>query len=141
MADFTHLKTSKIDNVEFTFYAVVGEPTLLVKFAGESNKPYFNEMLKVAEKHRMRRAKLSLETIKTLRERDRELFPKYVVTGWRGVKDANGADVAFSREECEGFLRALDDDMFDDLRKFCDDPSNFREEINVEAAAGNSQTA
>lgn len=141
MADFTHLKTSKKDAVEFVIYDVPGEPALLVKHSGESNKPYFNEKLKVAEKHRQRRSKLSVEMIRELRERDRDLFPKFIVVGWRNVFDVNGAPVAFSREDCEAFLRAMDDDLFDDLRAFTDNASNFRDAVDTQTAAGNSQTA
>lgn len=140
MSDFSHLKASKKDTAEFVFFEVVGEPTLTVKHAGESNKPFFNEKLKVAERYRQRKAKISLDMIRDNRERDRELFPKHVVLNWKNVKDVNGTPVVFSPTECEAFLRALDDDMFDALREFCSDASNFRDTADAAAAMGNSQT-
>lgn len=141
MTDFTHLKPQRKDTAEYPFYEIQGEPTLIVKHAGESNKPYFNEKLRQAEKLRQRRAKVSVELIRDNRERDRELFPKYVVIGWKNVVDAAGNPVMFSKDDCEAFLRALDDEMFDALREYCLDASNFREVLDGATTAGNSQTA
>lgn len=141
MADFSNIKTNKRDQAEYTFWNIVGEPTVFVKHAGENNKPYFNEVLRRAEHLQKRKAKVSPELIKDNRDRDRALFPQYVVTGWKDVKDAQGNVVNFSKEDCAAFLEALDDDEFDAFREFCKDGSNFRVIANGVSAAGNSQSA
>jgi len=140
MADFGHLKNSKKDVVTYTFWGVVGEPKLLVRHAGESNKPFFNEKLRRAEHLQKRKAKVNVELIRDNRERDRELFPKYIITGWEDVFDAKGVPVTFSKDDCKSFLDALDDDEFDGLREFCGDAVNFRDIADGASAAGNSPT-
>lgn len=141
MADFSHLKATRKDTSELTLWDVVGEPTLVVRHAGESNKSYFNERLRQAERLRQRKAKINAAAIKEARDLDRELFPKFVITGWKNVTDANGNQVPFSRDDCAAFLAAVDDDMFDMIREFCQDASNFREVAEGVVAAGNSQPA
>lgn len=140
-SDFGHLTPAKKATVEFTFWDVVGEPKLIVRNAGESNKPYFNEMLRRAEQLQRRKAKVSAELVKEHRDRDRELFPKFVITGWKDVVDKNGAAVPFSQGDCQAFLGALDDDTFDMLREFCKDATNFREIMTGDLVSGNSATA
>lgn len=139
-ADFGHIKSTKQDTAEYTFWNIVGEPTVVVRQAGETNKPYFNEILRQAEHFQRRKAKISTELIKANRDRDRQLFPQHVVVGWKDVKDAQGNVVPFSREDCAAFLSALDDDEFDGLREFCKDASNFRAVADGASAAGNSQS-
>lgn len=141
MGDFSHLKAAKKTTVEFTFWGVVGEPKLVVKPAGEPNKPYFNEMLRRAEQLQKSKAKVSVELVQQHRERDRDLFPKYVIIGWVDVKDKDGVAVPYTQADCRAFLDALDDDQFDQLRDFCKDLSNFREVMSGEIVAGNSPTA
>lgn len=141
MTDFAHLKSKRLPSATMTMYVNGEVPKLTGVFAGESNKRYFNEMLRRAEQLAKRKAKVSVEIIKEQRDRDRELFPKYVITGWSDVNDAEGKPVAFSQVECEGFLKALDDEQFDEVREYFKDVTNFREIMNPEIVAGNSQTA
>lgn len=141
MADYGHLKSKRLPTATMTMYNVVGEPKLTGVYAGEANKRYFNEMLRRAEQLAKRKAKVSVELIKEQRDRDRELFPKFVLTAWSDVTDVNGVVIAFSATECEAFLKALDDEQFDEVREFFKDVSNFREIMNPEIVAGNSQTA
>ncbi len=148
MANFGHLKAKKKDFVEYTFHNVVGEPTLFVRCAGEDNKPYFNELLRQAEHHAKRKAKLNVDLIQGNRTRDLELYPKFVVTGWHetgehAVRDDKGVAVPFTQADCKSFLEAVGDEEFDTLREFCrDTATNFRESsASPEAAAGNSPTA
>jgi hypothetical protein len=141
MADFGHIKSTKQHQAEYCFWNIVGEPTLIVRQAGEANKPYFNEILRQAEQMQRRKVKISADLIKANRQRDRELFPLHVVVGWKDVKDANGEVVPFSKDDCVAFLNALDDEEFDGLREFCKDGSNFRTLADGNTAAGNSQSA
>lgn len=149
MANFANLGFKSKDTAIFTLYGVelVGSdgqartPTLTVRHAGESNKPYFNEMLRRAEHLARRKAKVTVELIKDNRERDRDLYPQHVVIGWNDVVDASGHPVSFNKEDCKTFLSSLPDDMFDELREFCREAQNFRETTDGGAAAGNSRTA
>lgn len=141
MADFSHLKKKRTDTAEYKFLGIVGEPTFVVKFAGETNKPYFNEVLRRQEYLQKRRAKVTTQLLADNRERDRVLYPKYVVTGWKDVVDAKGAQVPFSQSECESWMKACDDDEIDGLREFCRDLANFGETGDGSDAAGNSPTA
>lgn len=141
MTDFGQLKVKKQDSQKYVFWNIVGEPVLIVKHAGESNKDYFNEMLRRAEHVQKRRQKLSVELIRDNRNRDRELYPKFIVIGWEKVVDAKGDAVPFSMENCNAFLKAIDDDEFDGLREFCREAANFRVTGDPEGAAGNSPTA
>lgn len=140
--DFGHLSVKKRDTAEFTFYAIDGEPTLIVKHSGETNKKYFNEVLRRAEHFQKRKAKISVEMLADARERDRVLYPKHVVTGWKNVVDKDKVVVPYTEDDCEAFLRAIPDEELDGLREFCRDASNFREAtIDAAGAAGNSPTA
>jgi hypothetical protein len=141
MPDFSQLVVQKTDTAVFTFWDLVGEPKLVVRSATESNKKYFNEMLRRAEHLAKRKAKVSVELIQEDRNRDRDLYAEYVIIGFGdNVVDAKGEKVLFSKENLKAFLALIPDEQFDDLRKFCRDESNFRK-INEGAAAGNSQTA
>lgn len=145
MPDFTQLKNKRKLTAEHCFYNLVGEPILIVQHAGESNKPYFNEMLKRGEHLRKRKAKISPELIATLRQTERELFPKFIVVGFGDrdgkptVVDKNGAPVPFSRENVEAFLKSVDDEEFDGLRETAGDIGNFKEVGDPVTVAGNSQ--
>lgn len=141
MADFSNLKQQKQETADFTFWNVVGQPTLVVRPATESNKPYFNEQLRRADQIQRRKQKLTEAMVREGRDKDRELFVKYVIVSWKDVKDAAGNVVTFTRDECAAFVAALDDFLFDQLREFCKDESNFREVNTGDTTAGNSQTA
>lgn len=141
MADFSNLKQKKLQTAEFTFFDVVGEPALTVRQAGEANKPYFNEQLKRADQMARRKMKVNEAMVREARDKDRELFAKFVVVGWRDVKDASDTEVKFSPSDCLTFFQALDDYQFDQLREFCKDETNFRDTSGGEVSAGNSQTA
>jgi hypothetical protein len=139
-SSFSHLKQGKLSSVTYTLWDVQGEPKLEVKFAGETNKPYFNEVLKRAEHIQRAKRKIDAGLIAENRTRDRQSFPKYVIVGWKDVKDADGKEVSFTTEDCESFLNALDDDQFDGIREFAKDASNFREFVDKGNTPGNSQS-
>lgn len=148
MANFANLQFKSKDTGRFTFYGIelldhkgsLVTPIFVVRNAGESNKPYFNEMLRRAEHLARRKAKVTVELIKDNRDRDRDLYPKHVIVGWENVVDADGKPVPFSQDDCRAFLASVPDDMFDELREFCREAVNFRETTDGAAAAGNSQT-
>lgn len=143
MADFGQLRALEVTadrTVEFTLYRVQGAPTLVLASATETNVPLFNAALKHAGQaaNRAKVGDKSIGTIKEGRAQDRKLFARFVVKGWRGVVDVNGDEVPFSRDDCLDFLKALPYDIFDDVREFARDLSNFVDELpDTEAVAGN----
>lgn len=148
IADFSQHKQLSIDpanSVEFVFYGIHGEPSLMVRHTGEANRQYTNTVLKsdgMQRRLRGRKTKLDIRLLKTAREQDLKLFPKFVVTAWSGVQDSEGNEVPFSPENVEAFLRAIPSDMFDELRGFAGDPDTYREEDEltseeIEELAGN----
>tara|TARA_R110002167_G_C12707228_1_gene655168 strand:- start:61191 stop:61640 length:450 start_codon:yes stop_codon:yes gene_type:complete len=136
MADFTHLGKLRVQDdatAEYTFFRIAGEPTLTVRAAHESNRDFFNAALK-RSKAAMRRSRgrknqmPTQEMIEQARQEDIVLFAKYVVVSWTGVIDAEDQDVEMTPEVCAQFLDAIPPDMFTELRAFCLDIENFRED-------------
>lgn len=102
-------------------------PFLMVKPATEANKPFARAQLQRSNK-RARSAGgrgVSLETIEGTRDDDRDLYPRFVVEGWGNVFDTDGKPVEFSVKTCQEFLTALPNWVFDNVRSFCTNPSNF----------------
>lgn len=91
--------------------------------ANDANTAFLNARLKA----RRARRTMTPEAMAADRTTDRELFAKHVLTGWRGIADAAGAEVAFSHDEALLFLTALPDWLFDRLRLFFLTPENFVE--------------
>lgn len=132
--NFSNLEKLKVKSSAtalYTFHDIAGEPTLKVRPAHEVNNAYMNAVLKRGKKmlRTLRRGKMSTAVLKENRETDYGLFPRYIVEEWPVAPcDAEGNDVGFSRENCEAFLRAIPVDMFNDLRDFCGDIDNFRDD-------------
>lgn len=130
MANFKHLKSLDIQGQQttrFTLYQVDGEPWLEIRPAAEVNRNYFNSLLKRSRKNlkRIRAGAVNAAQIAENRDEDRTLYPKHVVVGWGGVRNDEGVEVDFSVEDCAAFLRALPDWLFDELRVFASDVTNF----------------
>ena len=140
MTDFSNisaLQISETASTEFIFFGIHGEPSLDVRPATQENKPFFNAVLlknkQAQRKAKGRRAQApTAQTLAEARTNDIELFVEYIITGWRNVLDAKGKAVKFSKDVCKQFLEAIPGDMFDELRLFCLEIANFREEIDVE---------
>lgn len=147
MPDFSHLSKYDIggEPVPYPLFQLDGEPVLFLRPAGEKNKPYHNALLKRNAKLAARfraRTKITREMLKENREHDRALYGKFVISGWEGIQTKDGEEAAFSPEVCKQFLAALPDWIFDDLRLFAVDPSNFLrddepDDEEVETLAGN----
>lgn len=143
MPDFSHLK--KLDLVQkpvaFTFNSIEDSPILMVLSATESNKPFFNAVLKKSRKRtkQVQSGAIDSNFISDSREEDKELYAKWIVKGWSNLKDAQGKSVEYKEEYCLEYLRALPWQVFDELRAFCNEPNNFRDEgsFNVEDTAKN----
>lgn len=140
MTDFSYLKKVDVKNNDAKEYhinqiSVAGKtPVLLVAAATESNTVYYNALLRDAIKNarKVRKGGVSAEMMKKNRDQDRELYPKYVIKGWRDIVDNSGAVVPFSQEACSDFINDLPDWIFDDIRNYCSDPTNFVEEFDLD---------
>lgn len=112
-------------------------PYLMLKPATEANKPFARAQLLRSNK-RMRSTGgrgVSLETIEGSRDDDRDLYPRFVITGWGNVFDQSGNEVAFSVKECEEFLTALPNWVFDGVRAYATNAQNFASLNDEDVAA------
>jgi hypothetical protein len=140
--DFSYLKKLEVKDrtARYDMFQISSEPVLIVRPATEANKPYFNAVLRKSRKNSraLRAGAINRAMITENREQDRELFPRYVIVGWENVVDVNGESVEFSPDNCRGFLDALPDWIFDDVRNFAGDSANFVDELpDAETMAGN----
>ncbi len=131
MADFSFLQQYDVGadaRAEYTCYQITGldgGPIVLeVAPAGEPNKPYFTALTRYAMKNQ-RRMRGNPNIIDDTRKLDRELYPQFVVKGWRNVPDTAGNEVPFSAKRAAEFLALLPAQIFDDLREFCADLDNY----------------
>ncbi len=137
-ADFSHLNKLSIKSAATTTYEIVevdGAPILTGVFAGETNKPFYNALLKRSARNarRFKANKMTSKELQDNRNHDRELYPEYVITGWSGVVDNHGNEAEFTKENCALFVSALPDWIFDDVRNFFANPESFitRDETEV----------
>lgn len=126
---FKKLKALEVsgNTAKLTLYQIEGEPVLILKPATEANKPYFNAILKksAGRLRTITSGGINSSVIQENRASDRELFPLHVAVGWERVTDDNGAEVTFSSSACAEYFEALPDWIFDEVRTFASNPSNF----------------
>jgi hypothetical protein len=142
MVDFSHLNKLEVSDktAEYVMNQIEGQPTLIVKPATESNKPYFNSVLRRSRKTlQQSQGGLSAKMITDNRNEDKELYPKHVIVGWEDMKDSSGELVDFSVENCTNFIGKLPPWLFDEIRTFCGKSINFCDEatIDIEEKLGN----
>jgi hypothetical protein len=103
---------------------------LEMRHAGESNRAWHNASTKFNAKHAVARKAMQgrPEAESLSQQRDRELYPRHVVTGWSGIVDGAGELVPFSEASCREFLEALPPWIFDEVRVFAVTAANFLEE-------------
>ena len=131
MSQFGHL--AKLDvsedvTVAYEFISIPGNPCLKVLPATESNKKYFNIVLKNSSKKRRHLKTANADLIASHREDDKALYPKYIIKDWSNVMDEKGKMVDYTEEAVQDFLECLPNHFFDELREFCSDVSNFTKE-------------
>ena len=141
---FGHLKKYDPKGRTATYtIPIEGDPKILLKHAGQTNKPYTNAVVKHnAKSGALRRGRIDASTLEENLRLDRELFPRYVITGWEGVVDTDGVAVPYSAEACCEFLEALPDWIVQELSTFAARASNFLpddmpSEAEIEDQAGN----
>jgi len=116
---------------ECVLFSLEDSPILMVKQATQANEAYFNAALKMnrARVRELQSGNVNVEMIKTTRDRDRILYAKYVVEGWKRVKTDDGKDAPFTKENVLEYLKALPDHIFDnEVRVFCTNHQNFMDE-------------
>lgn len=143
MVDFSHLSNLEVKGsklADFELSRLEGYPVLTMAPATEANKPYFNAMMKEGQKafKRVKHGGVTAAALSESRKLSRKLFPRFVIKSWTGVVDLKGNEVPFSKEACEDFLKALPDYIFDEVRDFAGEISNFLDEpLDVEDTAKN----
>lgn len=143
MINFSHLSKLKVSadkTVDYDLYQLEGEPVLQLLPATEANKPYFNALLRASRKNvrAVQSKKVNVHTIENNRNEDRQLYGKFIVKGWKGIVDSKGKEVEFSEENVLGFLAALPNEIFDDMRTFASETDNFIESGIAEQTSKNS---
>lgn len=136
------LEVSEASTAEFTLSVLEGAPVLILAFAGEANAPYFNALLRQvrpATAGKKRNTGITAEKMRENREKDRELFGRFILKGWEGVTDDSGQEVPWTPENGQAFLEALPSWIFDDIRAFASSPENFMADsrVDVEGAVKN----
>ena len=115
-----------------------GPVTLIGVFAGKSNRPFTNAVIrKNAMRLKSRRGKqVNFDTMVEARKDDEEIFAKHIITDWKNVFHDNGKKAPFNSENLAKLLTALPDDLFDEVREFFTNPETFRDsELFTEADA------
>lgn len=145
---FGNLKGAEVNasaTSKFVFYDLDGQPWVTVRHAGETNKPYFNAMLKAnaAAARGKRGQSITVDDVVRNRTRDRALYPDHVIVGpWGGWTDGDGKEIAFTPENSKDLALQLPNAQFDDLRAYCVADYNFRTDVvsaeDAEDTAGNS---
>ncbi len=146
MSKFNQLKQYDIQPEKSVRYDLVDiqmndhTPYLMVKPATEGNKPFARAQLQRSNK-RVRAAGargVTLENLAANRDDDRELYPRFIITGWGNVFDVDQKEVPFSVKDCVDFLEELPDWIFDKVRLFCVEPGNFAETVDREDLGNSS---
>lgn len=119
-------------------------PTLLVKAATNSNKPFVGAQLKLTASAdaQARRRHIAAGRITTamLDASTAELVPLYarhVLVGWKNVRDENDIQQTWTVEEGEAFLGALPIELWEGFVEFVKNPANFSEATATEVLAKN----
>lgn len=132
MSKFGIVATKKQDTVEYTMSNVTLSnglsPILVVAPATDANKKYMSALLRQNAQTR-RAPKVTLKTVNQNRDNDLELYADHVIRDWKNVVDEDNKPVKYSPKEGRDFLEQLcannQNWVFDDLRMFCSDMSNF----------------
>lgn len=115
-----------------------GEPVLLVKPATEANEKFRAAMLRTSGKRQrnvLMKGKVDAADADQDRDDDRALYPRYVIVGWRNVKNKEGKPVEFTIDACLAFIAALPNWIFDKIRVFCMRPENFVDVVDEDPAS------
>lgn len=130
MVDFSYLASLEIPNEAKPYSMdISGEDAILHLLpAAESNKPYWNAVLRYSnDKLRGGKKKVVVDaaSVEKNRKIDKELLARHCLVGWAGIKDTDGKDVPFTKENGLEFLMALPGHMFDPIKAWAADKDNY----------------
>lgn len=132
--DFSYLDgldvTDKTKELPLRGISVGGKtPILVVKPATKDNPEYWSEMLVQVENHKNKYTSNDAQSVSSKlddnRETDRVLYPKHVIVGWKNVVDGSGKPAEFTLGNCKAFINSIPGWLFDRVRDYCAEPSNF----------------
>lgn len=135
MANFSQLKKVQVtsDSVApFELHELAPDAVLTLRCSNEANSGYMNGLLRLTGQSkggRRQKVKVDAKTMDAMRGHDKELYPDHVIVGWKNVVDVKGVAIEYSPEEGGSLLEQLPDYLFDEIRAFANDPSNFVEAI------------
>ena len=132
MSKFGIVTTEKKNLIEYEMGNVTLSnglsPILMVKPATDANKPYMSALLRQNSQSR-RSQKVTIKSVETNRHNDIGVYADHVIKDWRNVVDENDVPISYSPAEGREFIEQLMENnqswVFDDLRVFCSDMSNF----------------
>lgn len=144
MADFSNIKAQGVQpgkTREYFFDTLVGEPSVIIAPAHDSNPDFLDERLRLATE---RAAKVVDEprrkgpagpitpeqikkTIEEDRDYDRRILASTCIKGWGSNPpvDVKGKPVEFSPDEALSFLEALPNYLLDPFRSYASNIFNF----------------
>jgi hypothetical protein len=131
VVDFSQLKVleqSGTKTVPYKLEQIEGAPTIFFLPGTDANKPFMNESLRLANmrsKRSRRGMKVTQETLRQSRDEDRDILSRLCAKDWKDVVDASGEAVPFTSDNCREFFEQLPDWLFDDIRGWVTDPTNF----------------
>ncbi len=130
---FKHLAEAQVApgaTSRFHFPDIDGFPWLEVRPAGETNKPYMNAAMRRVDRQSILRGKLTAEESARERQESIPLYAEHILTGACGgwIDEETGAEVPspLSMEARIALLKQLPSDLYDGLRRHCNDLSAFR---------------
>lgn len=143
--NFSHLKNYDPKGRKSWYtIPIAGSPRLHMLHAGDSNAAYINGLANInSSKGATRRAQASSGDASAAMDSsvdvDRDLFARFVITDWDGVKDHTGELVPFSGEVCREFLDALPSWIIRGMSSFASIARNFLPDDAPDALAVEEQ--
>ena len=139
----SELEVTKATTKTYKVYqiTVAGKtPELTVAPATQANTQFFNALIKRTKgvARAIQSGNITASVLEQNRDELRGLFTDYVVKAWEHVYDSEGQAVPFNKENCDEFLQALPDWIFDEITNFVSDSQNFTDDVHVDVEeAGN----
>lgn len=144
MSKFGNVAKTKASLSTIKTYEIIGigsmpDAKLMGKVASRMNTAYTNACL-TASMSIQRKLSTSKEKGQLLNKNQaNKIAPlsSYVITGWSGIVDDKGKEVAFSTADCIDLLNALPSSIFDEIVLFFETEANFMDTPDVEDVAKN----
>lgn len=142
MPDFSHLRKHQVASgrtAPFVLRRLEGAPSLMMLPAFQTT-PGYGEF---AEREAKTDAEIAAMTPEERAARNRgvtiRVLAECCIAGWKGIVDAVGAEVPWSKENAREFLEALPIDMVTEASVFAHNLDNFRVgKLDAESVAKNS---